>query len=165
MSSGASTWPAWKCRLQPCRPSLPGAPTPSSDVDLAVKQMKTRINNKIAAAMKGPAVLCKMYNAFAWLLEEDVDEYLDNFVAACDNSTPTRVDFHEEFEKLALAKRQIAHLSFRHETFELVRVDTSEAHASLLARLEERHDGLGNLLATQVRPPGYARHVSRPGAL
>jgi len=121
-----------------------------SDLDLAVKQMKTRINQKIAAAMKGPLQLCKMYNEFAWLLEEDLEDYLDNFVAGCENSTPTRVDFQEEFAKLATAKKQIQHLSFRHETFELARVDTADAHHSLMTRLEERHDGLGNLLATQV---------------
>jgi hypothetical protein len=122
-----------------------------SDLDVAVKQMKTRINNKVAAAMKGPMMLCKLYNEFAWLLEEDLEDYLDNFVISCDNGVPSRTDFQDELAKLALAKKQIQHLSFRYETFELVRVDTEGARSVLLERIDERHDGLGNLLATQVR--------------
>ena len=92
-----------------------------------------------------------MYNEFSWLLEEDLEDYLDNFAAACDNGAPTRPDFEEEFAKLDLAAKQIKHLSFRYETFELVRVDTEGARSILLDRLEERHDGLGNLLASQAR--------------
>ena len=49
------------------------------------------------------------------------------------------------------ASLQIKHLSFRYETFDLVRVDTEGARSVLLDRLEERRNGLGNFLAGQAR--------------
>ena len=64
-----------------------------SDLDQAVKQLKYRMNNKILTAMRGPSKLCKMYNEFSWLLDEDLEDYLDNFVITCDNGSPSRADF------------------------------------------------------------------------
>ena len=64
-----------------------------SDLDQSVKQLKSRMNNKILMAMRGPSKLCKMYNEFSWLLDEDLEDYLDNFVISCDNGTPSRADF------------------------------------------------------------------------
>lgn len=119
------------------------------DLDILIKQLKVRINNKIANAMKGPSKLCKMFNEFSWLMEEDVEDYLENFMIT--DPPPTLTDYQIELEKLHLAGKKIQALSFQYESFSLVKVDTKAAKNRLLDRVEELHDGLGNLLASQSR--------------
>ena len=119
------------------------------DLDTLVKQLKLRINSKIAVAMKGPLKLCKMFNEFSWLMEEDVEDYLENFMAS--DPPPSLADYQAELDKLHLAGKRIKSLSFQYESFDLVRVDTLSAKNILLDRVEELHDGLGNLLAGEAR--------------
>ena len=119
------------------------------DLDTLIKQLKVRINNKISAAMKGPSKLCKMYNEFSWLMKEDVEDYLENFMIS--DPSPTLADYKTELDKLHLAGQRIKSLSFQYESFDLVRVDTESARNILLDRVEELHDGLGNLLAGEAR--------------
>jgi dynein heavy chain, axonemal len=119
------------------------------DLDSLVKQLKVRINSKVVAAMKGPLKLCRMYNEFSWLMEEDVEDYLENFMAS--DPSPTLPDYHKELVRLDLAGKRIRSLSFHHESFDLVRLDTGSARSILLNRVEELHDGLGNLLAGEAR--------------
>lgn len=119
------------------------------DLDTLIKHLKARINSKVVAAMKGPLRLCKMYNEFSWLMEEDVEDYLENFMAS--DPTPTLAQYHSELDRLHLAGNRIKSLSFQHESFDLVRVDTESARNILLDRVEELHDGLGNLLASEAR--------------
>ena len=119
------------------------------DLDVMIKQLKIRINNKIIKAMSGPIKLCKMYSDFAWLMDEDVEDYLENFISS--DPSPTLKDYHSELDRLHLAKKKIKSLSFQYESFDLARVDTQSARNILLDRVEELHDGLGNLLANEAR--------------
>lgn len=99
--------------------------------------------------MKGPLKLCKMYNDFAWLMEEDVEDYLENFMIS--DPSPTLADYEKELSTLDRAKKRINSLSFQYENFNLVRIDTNSAKNILLDRVEELHEGLGHLLAQQIR--------------
>lgn len=109
-----------------------------SDLDETIKQAKSHINSRIAAAMKRPLALAKFYEEFIWLME--YDEFIDSF--GMQEPTPSLEDFTREIDKLDQASKQIQSISFRYEDFDFIRLDTAAAKEMLSQHALEMRDTL-----------------------
>jgi dynein heavy chain len=120
-----------------------------ADVDAAVRDIKKSIGNRVHSAMKRAKTLASLYEKYLWLLENDVDEYLDFFLNT--SPPPQLADFIEEIEKLDDAEQEIATLSYRKESLCFVEVDTEEAATLLATRARDMRDGLLKLVINDAR--------------
>jgi dynein heavy chain len=125
-----------------------------SDVDGAIRKIKANIMEKITKSMAAPLQLCKMYNDYSWLVQEDVSDYLENFVSG--EVSPTAADYQKELEKINTAMVQISELSFHKESFNLVQVTTKNVSDMLYKRASELKEGISNLIITEARQTNVA---------
>jgi dynein heavy chain len=109
-----------------------------ADLDAVVSQAKSFVSSHIAAAMKRPLALAKLYEEYMWLME--YDEYIDGFSVQV--PPPSQEDFKRELLKLDGAVKTIQNISFGQEDFDLVRVDTAGAKEMLSRHAREMRDGL-----------------------
>jgi dynein heavy chain len=118
-----------------------------ADLDDKIKKTKAFIQTRVAAAMKRPMALAKLFERFIWLME--YDEYIEIFVQQ--SPPPSIEDFKHEIRKLDDAARSIDNTSFRFEDFDLVRVDTTHAKEMLCQHAIEMRDGLLAVVAANAR--------------
>jgi len=114
-----------------------------ADLDSLIRKAKSEISKNIEKAMVQPMSLCEMYSKYFWVMERDVDEYIDYFAA----TAPVLPDYLKELKKLDDAMKGITELSFFSENFSLVRVSTAEAKQILLDRASQLRLGITQLIA------------------
>jgi dynein heavy chain len=115
-----------------------------ADVDTVIRDVKKKIGTQIQSVMKRPKKLAALYDEYLWLLEQDVDEYLDMFLNT--NPPPQFEDFEQEVVKLEDAERAIQELSYTYENLSLVQMDVEEATRALTTRARDIRDGLLRLV-------------------
>lgn len=120
-----------------------------SDIDSIIRKAKANINDRLARAMIAPNKLCKMFNEFMWLLQDDPNDYLESFMGK--DPPPSYVDYSKELEKLNKAMNNITELSFSYENFYLVQVSTDSIKGILYNRAKELRDGLAQLISNECR--------------
>eukprot|EP00599_Poterioochromonas_sp_BG-1_P008225 CAMPEP_0173135378 /NCGR_PEP_ID=MMETSP1105-20130129/1860_1 /TAXON_ID=2985 /ORGANISM="Ochromonas sp., Strain BG-1" /LENGTH=4194 /DNA_ID=CAMNT_0014047373 /DNA_START=78 /DNA_END=12662 /DNA_ORIENTATION=- len=125
-----------------------------SDVDTAIRKTKATINDRLQKSMIAPTKLCKMFNEYAWLVRDDVNDYLENYMAR--DPPPTAADYSEELEKLNRAMEEVTELSFSNENFYLVNLSTETISALLISRARELRDGLSQIIANECRQNNVA---------
>jgi dynein heavy chain len=125
-----------------------------SDVDAIVRKVKLNITDRIAKSFVSPMKLCRMYNSYVWLVKEDVNDYLENFMAA--EPAPTFVEYGKELDRLNKAMLEISELSFKYENFNLVCVSTESIGDMLYNRAQELRDGLAQIIAAEARQTNIA---------
>ncbi|RYG70357.1 hypothetical protein EON64_00405, partial [archaeon] len=125
-----------------------------ADVDATIRKIKQTISERLSKAMMAPQKLCKIYNEYAWLMQDDVQDYLENFMAS--DPPPTAADYKRELEKLDCAINELVDLSFSSESFKLVRVSTETINAQLYNKARELRDGLAQILMNEARQNNIA---------
>lgn len=125
-----------------------------ADVDAAVRRTKATIIDRLNKAMMAPQKLCKIYNEYAWLMAEDVNDYLETFMSS--DPPPTAADYARELVKLNRAMTDLVDLSYSVENFKLVRLSTEAINSLLYQRAKELRDGLAQLLINEARQNNIA---------
>eukprot|EP01042_Synura_sphagnicola_P000104 gene104-103_t len=125
-----------------------------AELDAFIRSVKTKITQNISKAMERPMKLAKKFEEFIWLLENDVEDYIENFVMA--EPPPTQADYRAELFKLDNAMKTILNISFKYEDFALVRVDTESCRNILAARALEMRNGLLNAVVKESRQQNIA---------
>jgi dynein heavy chain len=120
-----------------------------SDVDTIVRKTKANISDRLQKSMIAPTKLCKMFNEYSWLVRDDVNDYLENFMAR--DPPPNATDYAKELEKLNRAVIEVSELSFSSENFYLVNLSTESIGALLTSRAVELRDGLAQIIANECR--------------
>ena len=120
------------------------------DVDDTIADVKRSISERLARSFLAPQLLAKLYNSYLWLMSDEPNDYLRSFME--DRAAPpTRDDYKEELDKLNNAMFEISELSFSHENFSLVRVNTETISQMLYNRARELRDGLSQIVVTEAR--------------
>ena len=120
-----------------------------ADLDDTVRKVKASISERIATSMVAPKALAKLYNRYMWLLEDDPLDYLMRFTDR--DVSPSTAEYEEELNKLQAAMHEVNELSFRYESFSLVRVSTNSIKKILHERAKQLRDGLVQLVADEAR--------------
>ena len=118
-----------------------------ADLDNAIKETKQSIVESIASAMQRPLKLAKMYEEYFWLME--YDETVEAFMLQ--HPAPSQEEFKQELHKLDDAAKTIGSISFQHEDFDLVRVDTGGAKELLCRHAIEMRDALLSMVANTAK--------------
>ena len=120
-----------------------------ADLDNYIKTTKSSITNAISKAFKRPTEFIAMYQEFCWLLEEDVDEYVDRIAL---RETPMTIEeYKEELKRIDSAYRNVLNLSFTQENFGIVRIQTESVNQILSDKALELRNALLNLILVQGR--------------
>ena len=120
-----------------------------ASIDELIFSKKAAISAHIQEAMKRPVELAKFYNQFVWLMEDEVDSYLENIMMA--DPHPTLAEFKAEFKKLDDAIRALNDMSFRAEKFGLTQVNTMKLREVFTGRAIEMRNALGTMVADEQK--------------
>ncbi|CAM9110379.1 unnamed protein product, partial [Ectocarpus fasciculatus] len=119
-----------------------------ADVDTVIREVKKKIGTQIHSVMKRPKKLAALYDEYLWLLEQDVDEYLDMFLNTA--PPPQFEEFQAEIAKLDEAERSILELCYTYENLSLVEMDVEEATKTLTTRARDLRDGVLRLVMQEA---------------
>lgn len=120
-----------------------------SDLDTIIKNTKASITPSIQRAFKRPHEFIASFQTFCWLLEEDVDDYIDKYAR---REVPLSIDeYNAELERIDTALKNVQNLSFTNEDFGLVRINSTSVKQVLSDRALELRNGLLNLIKIQGR--------------
>ena len=125
-----------------------------AELDAYIRQVKTKMGQRIVVAMERPLKLAKKFEEYIWLLAHDVDDYLESFVMT--DPPPTHADYRTELYKLDTAMKTILNISFACEDFGFVRVHTDATKTILATRALEMRNGLLNLVVKDARQQNIA---------
>ncbi len=120
-----------------------------ADMDQLLASKKQMISDCVQTAMARPSELAKFYNKFIWIIEDDVDNYIENVMMA--EPHPTLAELRSEFKKLDEAIKELGELSFRNESFGLVQVNTQKIRDLFTSRAIQMRNALGSLVAEQQK--------------
>jgi dynein heavy chain, axonemal len=120
-----------------------------ADVDSAVRKVKSDVMERLSKSMIVPSKLCKMYNEYIWLMTDDVNDYLENFMSS--DPAPLYADYAKELAKLNRAMDELVELSFVEENFTLVKVSSESVNITLYERARELRDGLAQIIMNECR--------------
>lgn len=118
-----------------------------ADLDKIIKETKKAIVDCIHATMRRPLALAQMYEAFVWLME--YDETVEALMVQ--QPPPSQEDIRRELHKLDDAAKTISSISFQHEDFDLVRVDTGGAKELLRRHAIEMRDALLSMVVNNAK--------------
>lgn len=118
-----------------------------SDIDAATRKTKAFATERISKSMLAPAKLCRMYNEYAWLLEDD--DYVPNFMKS--DPPPGPAEYQTELEKLNTAMDEIMDLSFENENFTLICLSTDVINSNLYNRAKQFRDDLAVAISEECR--------------
>lgn len=125
-----------------------------ADVDALTRRAKFEITDKISKSMLAPTKLCKIYNEYVWLLQDDVNDYLESFMAS--DPPPSTNEYSKKLEFLNRTMEEIVDLSFVNENFTLVKISTDAINVALYNRARELRDGLAQIVANECRQQNLA---------
>ena len=120
-----------------------------SDMDQLISEKKNKIINEINESMKRPLELARIFNDYVWIVEDEIDSYLENIMMA--DPGPTVIEFNAEFKKIDDAIRALSNISFKTENFGFVQVSTVQVKDMFISRALEMRNSLGSLVTDNCR--------------
>ena len=120
-----------------------------ADVDVVLDEIKSFILTRIADSMERPLALQTLFSQFKWLLENDVDEYVDGITKQ--TTPPTFAIYQTEMERIESSIRLIEEICFDQEGFDLIRVSTYNARLQLKDKAKVLKHGLATAIAYEAR--------------
>ena len=109
-------------------------------VDSRIEEVKRDIRSNIQNAAKRPLAVATLFENYAWLLDEDVNDYIEGLINQ--DPRPTIDDYLSELRRLDGARAEISNLSFSSEDFGLIQINVEETRDELIQRAIDKRDGI-----------------------